>query len=229
MKYKWLLLDADGTLFDYDQAEATALKRTFEELGCAYQTEYAEVYRQINGQIWLEFEQGGITQERLRTRRFELLFEALKLECVPETFSSRYLSNLAEGIDLIEGAEEVLRALLGKIGLVMITNGLKDVQRPRFARSSIADCFTDFVISEEVGAAKPDPRIFDFAFDRMDHPRKEEVLIVGDSLSSDIQGGNNYGIDTCWFNPARKPHSADVNVKYEISRLYELLDLVGIA
>jgi 2-haloacid dehalogenase len=228
MKYKWLLLDADGTLFDYDKAEATALSRTFKELGCEYEPQYAEVYRRINGEIWREFEQGGITQEQVRTRRFELLFEALQLECDPKTFSLRYLSNLAERTELIEDAEEVLRVLHGKVGLVMITNGLKDVQRPRFARSSIGDCFTDIVISEEVGCAKPDRRIFEIAFERIGRPRKEDVLIVGDSLSSDIKGGNSYGIDTCWFNPTNRPRPLDVDIKYEIGELRELLDLVQV-
>lgn len=228
MKYKWLLLDADGTLFDYDLAEANSLKRTFEGLGCEYKAQYADAYRQINGWIWVEFEQGKISQGRLRTRRFELLFESLQLECDAETFSARYLSNLAEATDLIDGVEEVLRALYGKVGLVMITNGLKDVQRPRFARSLICDYFTDFVISEEVGAAKPSRQIFDVAFEKMGHPRKGEVLIVGDSLSSDIKGGNNYGIDTCWFNPTRKLSPLDVEVTYEISDLRELPGLVGV-
>ena len=228
MKYKWLLLDADGTLFDYDRAEAIALKWTFEGLGCEYKAEYADAYRLINGWIWIEFEQGKITQDRLRTRRFELLFESLHLECDAEAFSALYLNNLAEGTDLIEGAEDVLRLLHGKVELLMITNGLQEVQRPRFARSLIGKYFTDFLISEEVGAAKPSQEIFDVAFEKMDHPRKEEVLIVGDSLSSDIKGGNNYGIDTCWFNPARQPLPLDVDVTYEIGNLRELLDVLGV-
>ena len=226
MKYKWLLLDADGTLFDYDSAEARALERTFTELGCGYEPSYAKTYRLINKEIWLEFEQGKISQKRLRTRRFELLFRALQLECDPETFSAKYLKALAEGSELIGGAEEVVRALHGQVGLVIITNGLQEVQRPRFAKSAISDCFAEIVISEEVGAAKPDREIFDVAFERMNEPRKEDVLIVGDSLSSDIRGGNIYGIDTCWYNPGQKPRELDVEVDYEITDLGELLSLV---
>lgn len=226
MKYKWLLLDADGTLFDYDSAEARALERTFTELGCGYEPGFAEAYREINREIWLEFEQAKISQGRLRTRRFELLFRALQLECDPETFSAKYLKALADGSELVDGAETVVRALHGQVGLVIITNGLQDVQRPRFAKSAISGCFAEIIISEEVGAAKPDKEIFDVAFERMNQPRKEEVLIVGDSLSSDIRGGNNYGIDTCWFNPGRKPRELDVEIDYEIADLSELLSLV---
>lgn len=226
MKYKWLLFDADGTLFDYDKAEAKALEKAFQQIGHRFESRYVETYRQINGQIWLQFEQGKISQDRLRIRRFERFFEAVSVESDPEIFSTRYLRNLADGSDLIEGAEETVRALYGKIGLVVITNGLKEVQRSRLAKSAISDCFVSIVISEEVGAAKPDRRIFDVAFDRMDNPRKKEVLIIGDSLTSDIKGGNDYRIETCWFNPMRRPRNVDVEIEHEISRLSELLSIV---
>ena len=113
------------------------------------------------------------------------------------------------------------------MGLLVITNGLKEVQSARLARSSIGGYFAHVVISEEVGAAKPDRRIFDAAFDRMRGPHKEEVLIIGDGLSSDIQGGHDYGIDTCWFNPGRKPRALDLPIRYEIAQLSDLLAIVA--
>jgi 2-haloacid dehalogenase len=226
VKYEWLLFDADGTLFDYEKAEGTSLESTLEEFGVTYEPGYRDTYRRINAAIWRQFEQGRISQERLRTRRFELLFEALQVEGDAESFSVRYLRNLAEGSELMEGAEEVVRRLEGQVGLMIITNGLADVQRPRFARSAIGDCFADLVISEEVGTAKPNGRIFDIAFERMQFPRHEQVLIIGDSLSSDIRGGNNYGIDTCWFNPRREPGSREIEPTYEIAALDELLSVV---
>jgi 2-haloacid dehalogenase len=227
MKYKWLLFDADGTLFDYDRAEATALQRTFEQAGQPFEPRYAEAYRQINRQIWLEFEQGRISQKALRTQRFEQLFALLQIDLDPVAFSASYLGYLAEGTYLVDGAEQVIRTLHGQVGLMLITNGLKEVQRPRLARSAISGYFADIVISEEVGAAKPDARIFDAAFQRMGHPRKADVLMVGDNMSSDIQGGNDYGIDTCWFNPEGNPRELDVDSRYEIADLWELVDLLG--
>jgi YjjG family noncanonical pyrimidine nucleotidase len=229
VKYAWLLVDADGTLFDYDKAESTSLELTFKEFGFGYEPSHADTYRRINSAIWDLFEQGEISQERLRSKRFELLFEALQIEGDAEAFSTRYLRNLAEGSELMEGAEEVVTALHGRVGMMIITNGLADVQRPRFARSAIGDCFADLVISEEVGAAKPHNRIFDIAFEKMQFPKQDEVLIIGDSLSSDIEGGNNYGIDTCWFNPQREPGNEEVEPTYEITALGELLGLVGAA
>lgn len=232
MRYKWLLFDADGTLFDYDRAEASALERAFVQAGYPFEPDYAAVYRRINQRIWLEFEQGQVSQQRLRTKRFEQLFDSLEIQADPGTFSTQYLAYLAEGDFLIDGAEDVVRALYRRAGLMIITNGLKEVQRSRLGRSSIGRYFAGVVISEEAGAAKPDEKIFDVAFQRMaafqrmGSPRKEEVLIVGDSLTSDIKGGNNYGIDTCWFNPAQRPRDLNVGIEYEIRDLGELLRLV---
>jgi 2-haloacid dehalogenase len=227
MKYQWLLFDADGTLFEYDRAEAEALQRTFEQFGCPFEPGYAEAYRRINGDIWLAFEQGEITQTRLRTERFERLFGAVGVNLEAASFSAQYLQNLAEGTYLVDGAAEVVQALYGRVGLALITNGLRDVQRPRFARSAIGKYFSRLVISEEVGAAKPDPQIFEVAFQQMGWPHKQDVLMIGDSLSSDMKGGSDYGIDTCWFNPAGKPRELDVEVRYEIADLRELLPLVA--
>ena len=140
--------------------------------------------------------------------------------------SRRYLEHLSRGTDLIDGAEAVLERLSARAGMVLVTNGLQDVQRSRFARSTIGGYFRDLVISEEVGAAKPDGRIFDAAFRALGNPRKEEVLMIGDSLSSDIRGGADYGIDTCWFNPEGKPREGEIEIRYEIRRLSELPPIV---
>jgi 2-haloacid dehalogenase len=223
--YQWLLLDADGTLFDYDRAEMAALRLTFEAAGQTFHPSYAEAYRRINAAIWREFELGQITQELLRTRRFAQLFDEVQVDLDLEHFSSAYLRNLALGTDLLDGAEELLRALYGRVGLALITNGLKDVQRPRLERSTIGGCFDAVVISEEVGAAKPDPAIFDVALARMGHPRREEVLMVGDSPTSDVAGANRSGIDACWFNPAGLPLPPGLEVRYQIRELGELVEL----
>ena len=226
MKYKWLLFDADGTLFDYDRAEAAALRAAFEQTGHPFEPCFAEAYRRINGRIWLELEEGKITQKRLRTRRFELLFDDLGIDADPEATSARYLERLSRDTDLIDGAEGVLERLSRRAEMALITNGLQDVQRHRFARSTIRRFFRHLVISEEVGAAKPEPKIFDEAFRRMGHPRRSEVLMIGDSLSSDIQGGADYGLDTCWFNPRGTPRDREIDIRYEIRSLGELPSLV---
>jgi 2-haloacid dehalogenase len=228
MKYQWLLFDADGTLFDYNRAEAAALKKAFESFGFNFEPDYAPAYHRINAQIWCEFERGEVTQADLRAKRFALLSEALEIEFDPAAFSRSYLKYLGEGHYLLDDAQDVLEALYGKVGLLLITNGLKEVQRSRLARSVISHYFSDVIISEEVGAAKPDERIFEAAFQKMGHPKKEAVLMIGDSLTSDICGGNRFRIDTCWFNPAQSSCTVEVSIQYEITHLPELLPIVGV-
>jgi 2-haloacid dehalogenase len=225
VRYQWLLLDADGTLFDYDRAELDALRATCTDAGLHFEPAWLEAYRRINGRLWEQFERDEVDQETIKTRRFERLAEELDLALEPAGFGRRYLAHLAEGTHLIEGAEETLRALYGRCGLVVLTNGLKEVQRPRLARSAIGSLLNAVVVSEEVGAAKPDSRIFEIAFEQMDQPARHEVLMVGDSLASDIRGGNDFGIDTCWFNPEGRPRDG-IACTYEISCLRQLLQIV---
>ena len=227
MRYRWLLFDADGTLFDYDKAEAYALRTTFGEFGLEYEPDYLEVYRPINAQIWRDFEKGLISAESVKADRFQFLFDAIGVGTDAQSFSARYLKNLGDSAELIEGAEDLIRTLQGRVGLMLITNGLKEVQRSRLARSAIADCFAGIVISEEVGSAKPHRGIFDAAFARMGGPRKEDVLLIGDSLTADIRGAIDYGIDTCWYNPAGTTPGSDLRITYEIAHLEELLSILA--
>lgn len=224
--YQWLLFDADGTLFDYDRAEASALEGAFQDFNLPFAPASASAYQTINHQIWIDFENGQITAEALRVQRFERLFEALQIQADAEAFSANYLHHLAQASDLIPGAESTLRTLHGRYHLGLITNGLKDVQRSRLARSVIQSYFEEVAISEELGAAKPDPRFFERVFANIGNPSKDTVLVIGDSLSSDIQGGINYGLDTCWFNPGGKPAPAGIAANYEIRQITQLLDLL---
>jgi 2-haloacid dehalogenase len=224
--YPWLWFDADGTLFDYNSAEANALKKTFHSLQLPFENGYLDVYRRINHQLWQALEQQKITPAALRFRRFELLLEALQLSGSHEQMSSVYVEQLAICSELMEGVLEVLQSLHGKSRLAIVTNGLQAVQRSRFAHSAIKDFITDIIISEEIGAAKPHTTFFETAASRLGNPAKADILIIGDSLTSDIQGGVNYGIDTCWFNPAKEPRPEDLPITYEIRHLSELLELI---
>lgn len=226
MKYGWIVFDADGTLFDYDTAESRALEESFLEAGLAFEPVFVEVYRTINQSVWSDFEKGSISQERLRTLRFEMLLEHTGGDYDPGALGSLYLSKISVRAELIEGAEEVVFNLSKRMNLGLLTNGIAEVQHSRLARSSIGDSFRTVVISGEVGFAKPDPRIFDELFLRMGNPLRNEVLLVGDSLASDMRGGADYGLDTCWFNPSGGTCDEDIRITFEIGNLTDLPGIV---
>jgi YjjG family noncanonical pyrimidine nucleotidase len=225
LKYTWLLFDADDTLFDFPKAEANALKWTLEQAGLTFQPEYFGLYSRFNQQVWGEFERGEVTSTELRIKRFRLFFDETRLNADPQTVSPLYLRNLALGTDLLPGAEEVIRTLQGLYHLGLVTNGLKDVQRPRLENSALHDCFEKVFISEEVGAAKPSREYFDAVFHGIGQPPKKSVLLIGDSLTSDMRGGVDYGIDTCWYNPKGK--TTELPVTYQISQLKGLLSILA--
>jgi 2-haloacid dehalogenase len=224
--YTWLLFDADGTLFDYDQAEATALENTFAQFEVPFAPGLVAIYSRINAELWRALEQGQITQAALATRRFELLFETLH-RALPPQFSFAYLDHLGQCAVLMDGAEAVLKALRPHYHVAILTNGLQAVQRSRMARSVIRGYIDELIISEEIGVAKPEAGFFDVAFERMGRPEKTSALMIGDSLTSDMRGASRYGLDTCWFNPKQLPAPPDLALTYEITALRELETLLG--
>jgi 2-haloacid dehalogenase len=227
MHYTWLLFDADGTLFDYDAAEGKALTATFAAAGHPFQDDYANVYRAINAEVWAAFERGELTQPQLHRLRFERVLRALMLETDVDAFADSYLTHLSQTTDLIDGAIDVIPQLAQRHKLYLITNGIPRVQHGRLARSPLRPYFQGMVISGEVGCAKPDPRIFDAAFAGMGGPPKDEVLIIGDSLSADIGGGLAYGIDACWYNANGRRQNPDPAPTYEIQHLRQLPTLLS--
>jgi 2-haloacid dehalogenase len=227
--FPWLLFDVDDTLFDFRAAEARALEQAFEGAGIAFDAAWLPVYREVNARTWRALEEGRISPERLRVERFVALFEQLGLDLDPDTFGDRYLQGLRTQAQLVPGATAVLDVVLPGRRLALVTNGLADVQRPRLAASAIVDRIDVVVISEEEGVAKPDPAIFEIALERMGRPARGDVLVIGDSLSSDIAGGIGAGLATAWYNPAGSPPSAGIRPTYEIASLADLIGILGSA
>ncbi len=227
MKYKYLLFDLDGTIFDYDGAESGALEKTFEYFGLTYSDSFLKEYRKINKQIWQDYELGHISQEKLRTERFRRLGISLGINFDLKDISLIYLKNLSSQRYLLPGTLSLLEDLSERsFKMYLITNGLKDVQRSRLSESEITRYFTDIFISEEIGFAKPDQAIFNEVFKRMSYPDKRSVLIIGDSLTSDIAGGNNSGIDTCWFNPDKLNNNTKIFPTYELTNICDLIRIL---
>ncbi len=225
MKYKLVLFDADGTLFDFDTAEKEAFEKTFIQFGINKNLELLhKEYEIINLAIWRDFEQKKITSKELRIERFRRFFAKENLDLDPAIISPIYLKYLSEGTHLLQGAREIVNFLFGKCELALATNGLADVQNPRFADSDLARYFQHIFISEEIGHPKPDPEFFEHIFSKL--PHNESAIIIGDNLTSDISGGNDFGIDTCWFNPKKCINKSGVLPDFEISDLNELRSIL---
>jgi YjjG family noncanonical pyrimidine nucleotidase len=226
-RYTVVLLDADGTLFDYDRAEAHAFAATCDELGIPYEADRdLPAYRRINAGLWRAFERGEIDPPGLSVERFRRVLAEMGQRADPEEMARRYLGHLAEGSFLLPGALEAVRDLCRRRRVAVVTNGLSRVQRSRFAGSGLDRYVEHLVISDEIGAQKPEPGIFDAALEPFGDVPASQVLMVGDSLTSDIAGGVRYGIDTCWYNPAGAENSDGPVPTYEIAALSQLGELV---
>lgn len=228
MKYKIIIFDADDTLFDFKKSERTAFKNAMLEFNMEYdEKHHLKIYTDINSAIWKEFEEGLITQEKLRVDRFIRLSNKLNTRFDAVEFEKSYSKHLSNASYLFDDSQSLIENLHGDYRLTIITNGLTNIQHNRVRRSAIGNYFEDIVISEEVHVAKPDPKIFELALSNLNHTDKASVLMVGDSLTTDIQGGINFGIDTCWYNPNKIENKTKFIPTYEIFNLMDLKDILA--
>ncbi len=226
MKYKWLFFDLDNTLMDFDQSAKMALQKTFVDFNIPYEAQYIQQYYQINKRCWLAFEKKEFTAQQIREERFAIFLKEIKMEGDGKKMGLIYLEHLGSFHYMLNGAYTLLDQVVKTHQLVAVTNGLKEVQRPRLRDAQLYPYFKTVVISDEIGISKPHTGFFDFAFQQIDHPEKKEVLMIGDSLSSDITGGQNYGIDTCWYNPKGLINAKDIQPTYQIAQLNKLLAII---
>lgn len=228
MQFKWLLFDADNTLLDFDSASKLGFKKTYESYNLPFEESVYKAYKKINAKVWEEFEDGKITAIELRPLRFARFFEYLSINpCHPGEFNAAYLRNLINTSTVYKGIPELLAQLSEKLPISMLTNGLKEVQRERFERLQIDHFFSSIVVSDEIGFAKPDRAYFDYAFKTIANPPpKNQILMIGDSLNSDMKGGANYGLKTCWINCANKPNETDIQIDYEMNSIPEMINFL---
>ena len=227
MKYEVILFDADETLFDFKKSEREAFRKAMIDMGIEYDEDYHfKIYHEINTKIWREFEEGLITQEKLKVERFRRLADKLSIKLDEYEIAELYMNHLSEASFLYDESIELLEELKEKYTLIIITNGLTKVQDKRIRKSKIAKYFKEIIISEEVDISKPNAEIFHHALDKIGYHDKNKVLMVGDSLTSDIQGGINAGIDTCWYNPNEYINNTNIKPTYEIKSLFQLRELL---
>lgn len=225
-RYDVLLCDADETLFDFKQAEANAFAAACACAGTAATPALLTRYSQINNALWKQLEKGAVTQRELRVRRFEQFLEQADIKADAEAVARSYEHALSHQAILLPGAAEAVARWRKILPVMLVTNGICAIQRGRIARSAIATLIAGVVVSEEVGAAKPNPQMLHIAMARAGVTDPSRALMLGDSLSSDIQGAANAGIDACWYNPHSVPVAPDLTIRFEVRSLCEVDDIL---
>jgi len=216
--YKWILFDADETLFRFDAF--SGLQLMFSRFGTPFTKQDYKKFQVINSALWLDYQNKRISAQELQERRFAVWSDKLRIPACD--LSHTFQTAMAEISTLLEGAYSLLNTLKGKCKLGIITNGFTALQDARLAKTGLKDHFDILVISEQVGITKPDRGIFDHALALMGNPAREHVLMVGDNPSTDIQGGINAGFHTCWLNVARTPAPKGITPQYQVASLMEL-------
>ena len=222
MQFDAILFDLDHTLFDSASSELEALNKTFSSNGIELLKTTFDLYKSINIDLWKALENEEISLERLRVKRFEDLVSKLELRADPVKLADSYTTNLGLCGHFFPEAETILKDLRNRAKLGLISNGVSETQRTRLQVHDFSKYFDAIVISGELGVAKPNPAIFQEILNLLETNHKDHILMVGDSLSSDMAGAKLSGITACWFNPHRKELPAQSEVDYMVHSLNDL-------
>ncbi|MCG9768175.1 pyrimidine 5'-nucleotidase [Pseudoalteromonas piscicida] len=216
--YTHILFDADETLFSFNAK--LGLQTLFTQYDVVFTDEDFEEYNSLNAPLWVQYQNGEIDAKTLQVTRFSRWAE--KLDIAPETLNAGFLAAMAEICQPLPGAKALLDSLKGQSTLAIITNGFAALQQKRLEHTGLVDRFSEVVISELVGKAKPDPSIFAHTLALLGNPDKSKVLMVGDTPASDILGANRFGIDSCWLKHDGKVCPDHIKPTYTVESLKEL-------
>ena len=219
---EFLFLDLDDTILDFHQAERVAIAKTLRDFGVEPTEEVLGRYHLINKWHWEQLELGKMTRPQVLSGRFRVLFGELGVDADPEAVTARYSENLSRGHWFLPGAEEAVEKLSKKYRLFLASNGTASVQKGRMTSANLYRFFEQVFVSQEIGHNKPARAFFDICFSRIEGFDPEKAMMVGDSLTSDMRGGNNAGIKTCWVNPGHAEGNAEIHIDYEIEALAQL-------
>lgn len=222
-----IIFDLDDTLLDFSAGEVTALSHALTEIGIVPTQEILIRYHAINQAHWRMLEEGRLTRAEVKRKRFEQLFQELGLPLSVEVICSRYEQQLALQHTLLPGAEALLKTLVTQYDLYLASNGSSAVQNARLDAAGIRPYFKRIFISEEIGANKPSPAFFRACFSAIPNFQAADAIIIGDSLTSDIQGGLQVGLRTIWFTPYGTPPQDNISPTYTIHSLEELPSLLA--
>lgn len=224
--YKYLLFDLDDTILDFEKAERIAVKKTLKELGVSPKDAYVRLYHEINEAGWAKCERGEMAKNEHFSSRFDEFFNEIGLDKEGKIGEDLYENHLKEGVYLMPGAKRVLRKLHKDYTLVLVSNGVSATQKTRLANAKIKEYFKGIFVSDKMGVSKPDKSFFDKVLRAMRIRNKESCLIIGNGITSDILGGKNSGIDTCWYNYRDEAYDNKIKPTYVIHDLQELFTLL---
>ena len=226
--YKYLLWDIDGTILDFVASERCAIKELFKRFKLGECTdEMIQIYSKINVKYWDALARNELTKPEVLIGRFNEFFTLMNIDTgVAEDFNKAYQLALGDYCIFVKDAKEILLSQKGKYTIAAVTNGTKIAQTKKLKTSGLDKIFDSIFISEDVGYEKPNVEFFRCVFDTLNIKDKSEVLIIGDSLASDIQGGINAGIDTCWYNPKHTENKGDIKITYEIDDLKKIEEIL---
>lgn len=227
VRYPTVLFDLDHTLLDSDTSLQQALAATLAHAAVPRPDSHYATFDDLNRALWRQVEAGTMTPPQVHVERFRQLTAVLDIDAEPEALATHYGHSLGRFGDLYPGARALLERLAeAGATMAMITNGLSEVQRARIERLDLGGYFDAIVISAEVGAAKPGRQIFDLTFEALGHPDPTGALMVGDNLPSDIKGGVDYGIATCWYNPHGRASTDDLAPTHTVAHLDHVADVI---
>lgn len=225
-RYPVVLFDLDHTLFDFELSKKLSLIELFGSIGRSDVDELKALLTSIEAPLWRGLEAGELGLDTLNELRWKGVVESAGLDADSSDLAARYLDGLGRNGGLLGGARELLDALHGHCRMGLITNGYGEVQRPRLEQFDLARYFEAVVISAEIDVAKPDAAFFDVAMAEMAQPAPADVLVVGDSLTSDMAGGVGYGLPTCWYNPHGKDVPAEMGLDHVATELSQVAEIV---
>lgn len=225
MRYETILFDIDDILLDFKAAEEQALSWLFQDMGVEPSLAVKNTYKEMNQGFWRDHEAGLLSRQDLLDNRFRLFFEQYERAVDGPKTEARYRQYLNQGHQLMENSLEVVQRLSQTEALYIVTNGVSVTQHQRLEKSGLAPYFKKFFISEEMGVHKPMKEFFDQVFAEIPQINKEKTVIIGDSLTSDIKGGQVAGIDTIWMNPAQKTATI-IEPTYQIRELTDLYQIL---